>query len=147
MVACETLFAEDTHSSGDVIGLSPRGMRHSLEYCADQRLAQLDMPNKYAASNPFDFMDAQEVGHFFERRVSVCQLGVQEEVAFDMTSRELRAQCQVIQGPGAERGHHRHPDIKRRSRLDENLAALEVQLGTAERQALDATVGTRYAKA
>lgn len=45
------------------------------------------------------------------------------------------------------------PGTKRRSRLDENLAALEVQLGTAELQALDAAfppdaaVGTRYAAA
>ena len=45
------------------------------------------------------------------------------------------------------------PGTKRRSRLDENLAALEVQLGAAELQALDAAfpanaaVGTRYAEA
>jgi aryl-alcohol dehydrogenase-like predicted oxidoreductase len=45
------------------------------------------------------------------------------------------------------------PGTKRRSRLDENLDALEVQLGTAELQALDAAfpadaaVGTRYAEA
>ncbi|MFA6229807.1 MAG: aldo/keto reductase [Rhodanobacter sp.] len=45
------------------------------------------------------------------------------------------------------------PGTKRRSRLDENLAALEVQPGTAELQALDAAfppdaaVGTRYAAA
>ena len=45
------------------------------------------------------------------------------------------------------------PGTKRRSRLDENLDALEVQLGAAELQALDAAfpadaaVGTRYAEA
>jgi len=45
------------------------------------------------------------------------------------------------------------PGTKRRSRLDENLAALEVQLSAAELQALDAAfpadaaVGTRYAAA
>ena len=46
-----------------------------------------DMPKKYGARNPFDFMDlqdVQEVTNFFERRVSAYQVGVQGEVAFDM---------------------------------------------------------------
>jgi ribonucleoside-diphosphate reductase beta chain len=85
-IACETLFAEDVLSGG-VAGLSVKDMRQYLEYCADQRLAQLDLPKQYAASNPFDFMDlqdVQEVTNFFERRVSAYQVGVQGEVAFDM---------------------------------------------------------------
>ncbi len=85
-IACETLFAEDVLSGG-VAGLSARDMRQYLEYCADQRFAQLDMPKKYGATNPFDFMDlqdVQEVTNFFERRVSAYQVGVQGEVAFDM---------------------------------------------------------------
>ncbi|MFC5524317.1 ribonucleotide-diphosphate reductase subunit beta [Rhodanobacter ginsengisoli] len=85
-IACETLFAEDVLSGG-VAGLSARDMRQYLEYCADQRFAQLDMPRKYGAKNPFDFMDlqdVQEVTNFFERRVSAYQVGVQGEVAFDM---------------------------------------------------------------
>ena len=86
-IACETQFAEDVLSGG-VVGLSAKEMRQYLEYCADQRLAQLDLPKKYGARNPFDFMDlqdVQEVTNFFERRVSAYQVGVQGEVAFDMT--------------------------------------------------------------
>jgi ribonucleoside-diphosphate reductase beta chain len=85
-IACETQFAEDVLSGG-VVGLSSKEMRQYLEYCADQRLAQLDLPKKYGAKNPFDFMDlqdVQEVTNFFERRVSAYQVGVEGEVAFDM---------------------------------------------------------------
>ena len=85
-IACETQFAEDVLSGG-VAGLSVKDMRQYLEYCADQRLAQLDLPKKYGAKNPFDFMDlqdVQEVTNFFERRVSAYQVGVEGEVAFDM---------------------------------------------------------------
>jgi ribonucleoside-diphosphate reductase beta chain len=86
-IACETQFAEDVLSGG-VAGLSVKDMRQYLEYCADQRLTQLDLPKKYGAKNPFDFMDlqdVQEVTNFFERRVSAYQVGVQGEVAFDMS--------------------------------------------------------------
>ncbi|WP_130619150.1 ribonucleotide-diphosphate reductase subunit beta [Dyella amyloliquefaciens] len=85
-IACETQFAEDVLSGG-VAGLSVKDMRQYLEYCADQRLTQLDLPKKYGAKNPFDFMDlqdVQEVTNFFERRVSAYQVGVQGEVSFDM---------------------------------------------------------------
>ena len=85
-IACETQFAEDVLSGG-VAGLSVKDMRQYLEYVADQRLVQLDLPKKYGAKNPFDFMDlqdVQEVTNFFERRVSAYQVGVQGEVAFDM---------------------------------------------------------------
>ncbi|MBA2079771.1 MAG: ribonucleoside-diphosphate reductase [Rhodanobacter sp. 68-29] len=85
-IACETQFAEDVLSGG-VVGLSVKDVRQYLEYCADQRLAQLDLPKKYGAKNPFDFMDlqdVQEVTNFFERRVSAYQVGVEGEVAFDM---------------------------------------------------------------
>ncbi|HVC18194.1 MAG TPA: ribonucleotide-diphosphate reductase subunit beta [Rhodanobacter sp.] len=86
-IDCETRFAEDVLSGG-VSGLSPKAMRQYLEYCADQRFAQLDMPKKYGSGNPFDFMDlqdVQELTNFFERRVSAYQIGVEGEVAFDMT--------------------------------------------------------------
>ena len=86
-IACETQFANDVLSGG-VVGLSAKEMRQYLEYCADQRFAQLDMPKKYGAKNPFDFtdlQDVQEVTNFFERRVSAYQVGVQGEVAFDMS--------------------------------------------------------------
>lgn len=86
-IVCETQFAEDVLSGG-VVGMTSRDMRQYLEYCADQRFTQLDMPKKYGAKNPFDFMDlqdVQEVTNFFERRVSAYQVGVQGDVAFDMT--------------------------------------------------------------
>lgn len=84
-VECEYLFAQDVLSGG-VVGLSLKDMRQYLQYCADQRMVQLGMPKHFGASNPFAFMDlqdVQEVTNFFERRVSAYQVGVQGEVAFD----------------------------------------------------------------
>jgi ribonucleoside-diphosphate reductase beta chain len=84
-VECEMQFAQDVLSGG-VAGLSPRDMRQYLQYCADQRLVQLGMARHFGATNPFAFMDlqdVQEVTNFFERRVSAYQVGVQGEVAFD----------------------------------------------------------------
>jgi len=84
-VDCEVAFAEDTLSGG-VAGLSIKDMRQYLEYCADQRMAQLGMPKHFNARNPFPFMelqDVQELANFFERRVSAYQVGVQGEVGFD----------------------------------------------------------------
>ena len=86
-VACETQFAEDLLSGG-VAGLSVRDMRQYLEYVADQRLANLQLPKRYHAKNPFAFMelqDVQELSNFFERRVSAYQVGVTGQVAFDET--------------------------------------------------------------
>lgn len=85
-IDCETRFAQDVLSGG-VAGLSPKEKRQYLEYCADQRFAQLDMPKKYDTRNPFDFMDmqdVQELTNFFERRVSAYQVGVEGEIAFDI---------------------------------------------------------------
>lgn len=84
-VACETQFAEDLLGGG-VSGLSTRDMRQYLEYVADQRFANLGLPKRYGAKNPFGFMelqDVQELSNFFERRVSAYQVGVTGEVAFD----------------------------------------------------------------
>ena len=84
-VECEMQFAQDVLSGG-VAGLSPKDMRQYLQYCADQRLAQLGLSKHFNATNPFAFMDlqdVQEVTNFFERRVSAYQVGVEGEVAFD----------------------------------------------------------------
>jgi ribonucleoside-diphosphate reductase beta chain len=86
-VDCETMFAEDLLSGG-VAGLSVRDMRQYLEFVADQRLAQLGLPARFGAKNPFAFMeqqDVQELANFFERRVSAYQIGVTGDVTLDAT--------------------------------------------------------------
>src|SRR5580693_8463079 len=84
-VGCEMTFAEDLLGGG-VAGLSLGDVRRYLEFCADQRLATLDLPRRYGAKNPLSFMDlqdVQEVTNFFERRVSAYQVGVRGEVVLD----------------------------------------------------------------
>jgi ribonucleoside-diphosphate reductase beta chain len=84
-VRVESAFAEDLLGSG-VPGLSVRDMRQYLQYTADQRLQNLQLPKQYHVRNPFDFMDlqdVQELTNFFERRVSAYQVGVGGEVRFD----------------------------------------------------------------
>jgi ribonucleoside-diphosphate reductase beta chain len=86
-VECESQFAEDVLSGG-VIGLTRSEVRQYLEYVADQRLRMLGLPQRYAARNPFPFMqlqDVQELTNFFERRVSAYQVAVQGEICFDAT--------------------------------------------------------------
>jgi len=84
-VDCEFAFAQDVLDLG-VAGLSVRDMRQYLEYIADLRLAALNIPPRFGAKNPFDFMelqDVQELTNFFERRVSAYQVGVSGQVTFD----------------------------------------------------------------
>jgi ribonucleoside-diphosphate reductase beta chain len=84
-VDCEMQFAEDLLGGG-VSGLSTRDMRQYLEFVADQRLLNLGLSKRFNASNPFSFMelqDVQELSNFFERRVSAYQMAVTGDVAFD----------------------------------------------------------------
>ena len=84
-IACEAQFAEDLLGGG-IAGLSPADVRAYLEYVADQRLATLGLATRYGATNPFGFLDlqdVQEVTNFFERRVSAYQVGVVGEVVLD----------------------------------------------------------------
>jgi len=84
-VDCEARFADDVLSGG-VVGLTRSEMRQYLEYVADQRLVMLGLPKRYQASNPFPFMqlqDVQELTNFFERRVSAYQVAVPGEICFD----------------------------------------------------------------
>jgi len=84
-VECESQFADDVLSGG-VVGLTRSEMRQYLEYVADQRFVMLGLPKRYQASNPFPFMqlqDVQELTNFFERRVSAYQVAVQGEICFD----------------------------------------------------------------
>jgi ribonucleoside-diphosphate reductase beta chain len=84
-VDAETAFAEDLLDAG-VPGLSLADMRTYLEHVADRRLAQLGYPVEYGATNPFAFLelqDVQELSNFFERRVSAYQVAVSGSVALD----------------------------------------------------------------
>jgi ribonucleoside-diphosphate reductase beta chain len=84
-VECEVQFAEDLLGSG-VPGMSLTDMREYLQHVADRRLAQLGIEPRYGSSNPFAFMelqDVQELSNFFERRVSAYQVGVSGAVTFD----------------------------------------------------------------
>ena len=84
-VECEVQFAEDLLGAG-VPGMSLTDMREYLQHVADRRLAQLGIAPRYGSSNPFAFMelqDVQELSNFFERRVSAYQVGVSGTVTFD----------------------------------------------------------------
>ncbi|MGQ0520841.1 MAG: ribonucleotide-diphosphate reductase subunit beta [Actinomycetota bacterium] len=84
-VEAETAFAADV-LAGAVSGLSLPDMRQYLRHVADQRLADLHLPPRFGARNPFGFMqlqDVAELSNFFERTVSAYQIGVTGTVAFD----------------------------------------------------------------
>ncbi len=84
-VDCEYLFAEDLLSEG-VTGMSLSDTREYLEYVADQRMAMLGFAPRFGASNPFAFMelqDVQQLSNFFERTVSSYQTGIEGTVNFE----------------------------------------------------------------
>jgi ribonucleoside-diphosphate reductase beta chain len=84
-VECEVQFAADLLEQG-ISGLSLVDMRDYLQHVADRRLATLGLPPLYGSTNPFAFMelqDVQELSNFFERRVSAYQVGVTGTVSFD----------------------------------------------------------------
>ncbi len=85
-VECEMNFAEDVLAEG-VTGLSLEDMRTYLESVADQRMIRLGLEPIWGSTNPFPFMDlqdVQELTNFFERRVSAYQSAVEGEVSFDV---------------------------------------------------------------
>ena len=84
-VDAEFRFAEDLLGGG-VAGMTAEEMRCYLEFVADQRMTQLGFQIIFGTSNPFAFMelqDVQELSNFFERRVSAYQVGVTGSIAFD----------------------------------------------------------------
>lgn len=86
-VDAEFHFAEDLLGGG-VAGMTADEMRRYLEFVADQRMTQLGLQAIFGTSNPFAFMelqDVQELSNFFERRVSAYQVGVTGSIAFDET--------------------------------------------------------------
>ncbi len=84
-VEAELQFAQDLCGDG-LPGMNTASMREYLQAVADQRLARLGMPIRYGSTNPFGFMElqnVQELTNFFERRVSAYQVAVEGSVAFD----------------------------------------------------------------
>ncbi|WP_280841295.1 ribonucleotide-diphosphate reductase subunit beta [Micromonospora sp. A200] len=84
-VTAELAFARDLCGEG-LPGMNTADMRRYLEYVADARLARLGLPPAYGSTNPFPFMelqDVQELTNFFERRVSAYQVAVGGEVSLD----------------------------------------------------------------
>lgn len=85
-IDCEVEFARDVLRLG-VSGLNETAIRQYLQYIADSRLSTLGFDEQYGVSNPFDFLDlqdVQELTNFFERRVSAYQIGVNGDVSFDV---------------------------------------------------------------
>lgn len=83
-IDAEAQFSEDLLSGG-VAGLSAKEMRQYLGFVADSRLERLGIAHAFHTSNPFPFMelqDVQELTNFFERRVSAYQVSVPGEVSF-----------------------------------------------------------------
>lgn len=84
-IRCELAFGEDVLGGG-IAGFSMPELKQYLEFVADQRLVRLGFAPCYMASNPFSFMElqnVQELANFFERRVSAYQIGITGEVALD----------------------------------------------------------------
>ncbi|MGW4891268.1 ribonucleotide-diphosphate reductase subunit beta [Kitasatospora sp. NPDC004240] len=84
-VEAELQFAQDLCGEG-LPGMNTESMRQYLEAVADQRLARLGLPIRYGSTNPFGFMElqnVQELTNFFERRVSAYQVAVEGSVSFD----------------------------------------------------------------
>lgn len=84
-IDCEYRFGEDILSGG-INGFSLIELRQYLEFVADQRLVRLGFAPLFNVSNPFAFMElqnVQELANFFERRVSAYQIGIVGDVAFD----------------------------------------------------------------
>ncbi|MFE5587271.1 ribonucleotide-diphosphate reductase subunit beta [Kitasatospora sp. NPDC056531] len=84
-VEAELQFAQDLCGEG-LPGMNTASMREYLQAVADQRLARLGLPIRYGSTNPFGFMElqnVQELTNFFERRVSAYQVAVEGSVSFD----------------------------------------------------------------
>ncbi|MET7638382.1 ribonucleotide-diphosphate reductase subunit beta [Streptomyces sp. NPDC005438] len=84
-VEAELQFARDLCGEG-LPGMNTESMREYLQAVADQRLARLGFPIRYGSTNPFSFMElqnVQELTNFFERRASAYQVAVEGSVSFD----------------------------------------------------------------
>lgn len=84
-IECELSFGDDVLTGG-IAGFSLAELRQYLQFVADQRMVRLGFKPMFGSSNPFGFMElqnVQELANFFERRVSAYQIGIEGEVAFD----------------------------------------------------------------
>jgi ribonucleoside-diphosphate reductase beta chain len=84
-VEAELQFARDLCGEG-LPGMNTDSMREYLRAVADQRLVRLGFRARYGASNPFSFMElqnVQELTNFFERRASAYQIAVEGSVSLD----------------------------------------------------------------
>jgi len=63
----------------EILGMGPEQFAEYVEYVADRRLGQLDMPDEYGTANPFDWMseqvDLNKEKNFFESQVTEYQSG------------------------------------------------------------------------
>lgn len=81
-IKCEVAFATDVLQGG-IAGLSLKDMIQYLRYVGDQRLQRLGFAKRYDVTNPFAFMEAQDVqelSNFFERRSTSYQSTVSGSV-------------------------------------------------------------------
>lgn len=84
-VECEMQFADDVLDLG-VAGMSKENMREYLQFVADMRFTRLGMDKEYGSSNPFAFMelqDLQSLTNFFERTVAEYTVGIGGKVEID----------------------------------------------------------------
>lgn len=84
-IDCEEQFSEDVLAKG-LPGFNRGQMRQYLEFIADIRFQRLGMGKQYNATNPFTFMelqDLQALTNFFERTVAEYTVGLGGEVNFD----------------------------------------------------------------
>ena len=84
-VEVEMAFAQDVLSIG-VAGMSIGDMRQYLEAVADLRLTSLGIDAVFGSTNPFGFLEIQNVQgltNFFERQATSYQVAVGGEVSFD----------------------------------------------------------------
>jgi ribonucleoside-diphosphate reductase beta chain len=84
-IDCEFQFSEDVLDKG-VSGMSPTDMKQYLQFVGDMRRVRLGMAPKYNVTNPFAFMelqDLQAVTNFFERTVAEYSIGIGGDVSFD----------------------------------------------------------------
>ena len=74
----------DVIGKNKCVGIITR--RQYLEFVADQRAMIVGLKPIFGSSNPFSFMelqDVQELTNFFERRVAAYQVAVDGEVGFN----------------------------------------------------------------